>query len=279
MIILCDMKRVVLYIIVLLLSVQCFAQGASQRKNLIVTDTVVDKAKFRLYSFEFESAEFSKKVYFLLPLIEDTAVRHIIWDNMIGSQYDSKTLEQDLQDEINMYMDRVASNPELIDAEKMDERYSDYEYYESSWRVTPLFVSDGYIALVEYISEYNGGAIHHQWGEVAYVFSLSTGKQISQEDILDDIGEHRDLVARKLYSLLKKYLNEEDDGDQAEVSMMLNDNFYFTDKELVYMYVPYEVAYYAAGEPKLSLPKKWLKPYLNVDGPLYKYWFGDKKTK
>lgn len=271
------MKRIVVYIIVLLLTVQCFAQESSQSKNLIVTDTVVFDAKCRLYSFEFESAEFSKKVYFLLPLIEDTVVRQIIWDKMIGSRYDSKMLELELLEEINMYMDRVASNPELIDAEKMDERYSDYEYYESSWRVTPLFISDEYIALVEYISEYNGGAIHHQWGEVAYVFSLSTGMQISQEDILDDNGEHRDMVARKLYSLLKKYLNEEDDSEQADVSMMLNDNFYFTDKELVYMYVPYEVAYYAAGEPKLSLPKKWLKPYLNVDGPLYKYWFGKKE--
>ena len=219
------MKRIVVYIIVLLLTVQCFAQESSQSKNLIVTDTVVYDAKCRLYSFEFESVEFSKKVYFLLPLIEDTVVRQIIWDKMIGSRYDSKMLELELLEEINMYMDRVASNPELIDAEKMEERYSDIEYYESSWYVTPTFVSDEYIALTNYFSEFNGGAIHHQWGEVAYVFSLSTGKQISQDEILDYIGEHRNMIARKLYSLLKKYLNEEDDGDQVDVSMMLNDNF------------------------------------------------------
>lgn len=271
------MKRFVLYIIVLLLAVQCFAQNSPQQKNLIIADTVVNNAKFRIYSFEFESAEFSKKIYFLLPLIEDVAVRQMIWDSIIGWQYSSEMLELELQEEVSMYMDRVADNPELVNAEKMDERYSDIEYYESSWYVTPTFVSDEYIALTNYFSEYNGGAIHHQWGEVAYVFSLSTGKQISQDEILDDIGEHRNMIARKLYSLLKKYLNEEDDGDQVDVSMMLNDNFYFTDKELIYMYEPYEVAYYAAGEPKLSLSKKWLKPYLNVDGPLYKYWFGKKK--
>ena len=271
------MKRVVLYVMVLLLAVQCFAQSSSQQKNLIIADTLVDDAKFRLYSFEFESADFSKKIYFLLPLIEDVAVRQMIWDSIIGWQYSSEMLELELQEEVSMYKERVADNPELIDADKMEERYSDVEYYESSWMVTPTFVSDEYIALTNYFSEFNGGAIHHQWGEVAFVFSLSTGKQISQDEILDDIGEHRNMIARKLYSLLKKYLNEEDDGDQVDVSMMLNDNFYFTDKELIYMYEPYEVAYYAAGEPKLSLSKKWLKPYLNVDGPLYKYWFGKKK--
>ena len=30
---------------------------------------------------------------------------------------------------------------------------------------------------------------------------------------------------------------------------------------------------------KQGFQLKWLKPYLNVDGPLYKYWFGDKKTR
>ena len=60
---------------------------------------------------------------------------------------------------------------------------------------------------------------------------------------------------------------------------MLNDNFYFTDKELIYAYTPYEVAAYLYGEPELSISKKWLKPYLKKDGPLYQYWFGKKKGK
>ncbi len=274
------MKRVVLFIMVLLLAVQCFAQSSSQQNNLIIADTVVDNTNFRKFSFEFESAEFSKKIYFLLPLVEDVAVRQMIWDSIIGWQYSSEMLELELQEEVSMYMERVADNPELIDAEKMDERYSDVEYYESSWYVTPTFVSDEYIALTNYFSEFNGGAIHHQWGEVAYVFNLSTGKQISEDDVLDNIDAHRCLVATKLYELLQKNLGyDSDDLFVDNVMQMLNGNFYFTEKELIYMYEPYEVACYAAGEPTLSLPKKWLKPYLNVDGPLYKYWFGDKKTR
>ena len=274
------MKRVVLFVMVLLLSVQCFAQDKAQSKNLVVADTVIDGLKFRKYSFGFESAEFSKEIYFLLPLVEDVAVRQMIWDSIIGWQYSGEMLELELQEEVSMYMERVADNPELIDAEKMDEWYSDVEYYESSWYVTPTFVSDEYIALTNYFSEYNGGAIHHQWGEVAYVFNLSTGKQISEDDVLDNIDAHRCLVATKLYELLQKNLGyDSDDLFVDNVMQMLNGNFYFTEKELIYMYEPYEVACYAAGEPTLSLPKKWLKPYLNVDGPLYKYWFGDKKTR
>ena len=102
------MKRIVVYIIVLLLTVQCFAQESSQSKNLIVTDTVVNNAKFRIYSFEFESAEFSKKIYFLLPLVEDTTIRQMIWDSIIGWQYSSQMLELELQEETGMYMERIA---------------------------------------------------------------------------------------------------------------------------------------------------------------------------
>ena len=274
------MKRVVLFVMVLLLSVQCFAQDKAQSKNLVVADTVIDGLKFRKYSFGFESAEFSKKIYFLLPLVEDVAVRQMIWDSIIGWQYSGEMLELELQEEVSMYMERVADNPELVNVEKMEERYSDVEYYESSWMVTPTFVSDEYIALTNYFSEFNGGAIHHQWGEVVYVFNLSTGKQISEDDVLDNIDAHRCLVATKLYELLQKNLGyDSDDLFVDNVMQMLNGNFYFTEKELIYMYEPYEVACYAAGEPLVSLPKKWLKPYLNVDGPLYKYWFGDKKTR
>lgn len=276
------MRRIVLYIIVLLLSVQCFAQDETQnsvqsKKVVTIPDTVISGIKFRRCNFEFESVEFSKEIFFTLPLTGDDTVLQAICNDLLGGEYDSKMLEDELLEEINMYMDRVASNPELIDAEKMDERYSETEYYESSWHITPIFVGGGYIAFVSYFSEYFGGAIHHMWGRVSNVYSLSTGKLITQNDILDDIGAHRYLVASKLFSLLNKYLGEDNDIEDANVMGMLNDNFYFTDKELIYMYVPYEVAYYAAGEPELALPKKWLKPYLNVDGPLYKYWFGKKK--
>ncbi|MBO7571345.1 MAG: DUF3298 domain-containing protein [Bacteroidales bacterium] len=276
------MRRIVLYIIVLLLSAQCFAQDETQnsvqsKKVVTIPDTVISGIKFRRYNFEFESVEFSKEIFFTLPLTGDDTVLQAICNDLLGGEYDSKMLEDELLEEINMYMDRVASNPELIDAEKMDERYSETEYYESSWHITPIFVGGGHIAFVSYFSEYFGGAIHHMWGRVSNVYSLSTGKLITQDDIFDDSGAHRYLVASKLFSLLNKYLGEDNDIEDANVMGMLNDNFYFTDKELIYMYVPYEVAYYAAGEPELALPKKWLKPYLNVDGPLYKYWFGKKK--
>ena len=85
---------------------------------------------------------------------------------------------------------------------------------------------------------------------MAFVFSLSTGKQISQDDILDDIDSHRNLVANKLYELLQKNLGyDPEDLFVGNVMEMLNGNFYFTEDELIYMYEPYEVACYAAGEP------------------------------
>ena len=110
------------------------------------------------------------------------------------------------------------------------------------------------------------------------MFSVFRQESKFQDDILDDVGSHRYLIANELYELLKKNLGYDSEELFVDnVMQMLNGNFYFTEKELIYKYVPYEVACYAAGEPTLSLPKKWLKHYLNVDGPLYKYWFGKKK--
>ena len=74
----------------------------------------MDNTNFRKFSFEFESAEFSKKIYFLLPLVEDVAVRQMIWDSIIGWQYSGEMLELELQEEVSMYMERVADNPELV---------------------------------------------------------------------------------------------------------------------------------------------------------------------
>ena len=269
------MNRIIIYVFLLIASVQCFAQNETKNQptsNSVVTfpDTIIEGIKFRRYNYEFNSSQFSKDIFFTLPLPEDDAVMRKIRDDLLAGGYDSETLEQRMEEEIAAYKENYAQTKQEPTAE--DEIYE--EYNEMSWHITPIFIDGGYIAFVSYFSEYMSGALHHMWGETAAVYSLSTGMRITQDDVLDDIGAHRYLVARKLYSLLQAYLKEEEDVENVNVMGMLNDNFYFTKKELIYMYVPYEVAYYAAGEPTLSIPKKWLKPYLNVDGPLYKYWFG-----
>lgn len=233
-----------------------------------VRDTVIDGVKFRCYRFHFTSKDFEKTINFTLPILDNASVQEEIWKTLLKDSYECKDLEHTLEDEFDNYWDEYSET-----AGQEANPYGSEDFYSMSWEIFPFFVDGGFVSFNSSVSEMFGGAMHPMWGAASYLFSLSTGKVITEDDVLDKSEESRYAVARKLYSLLKSNLEEEDDGDDVDVSMMLNGNFYFTKDELIYRYVPYEVAYYAAGEPELSLSKDWLKPYLKVDGVLYEYWF------
>lgn len=233
-----------------------------------VSDTVISGVNFRNYRFHFTSKDFAKTINFTLPILDNASVQEEIWETMLKDSYECKDLEHTLEDEFDNYWDEYSET-----AGQEANPYGSEDFYSMSWEIFPFFVDGGFVSFNSSVSEMFGGAMHPMWGAASYLFSLSTGKVITEDDVLDKSEESRYAVARKLYSLLKSNLEEEDDGDDVDVSMMLNGNFYFTKDELIYRYVPYEVAYYAAGEPELSLSKDWLKPYLKVDGVLYEYWF------
>ncbi|MBQ2352241.1 MAG: hypothetical protein II394_08520 [Bacteroidales bacterium] len=246
---------------ILLVSAHCFSQSVA------TSNTEMNGIKFGTCSYEFSSNEFSKKIDFTLPLPSENAVLQTISEALLMGEYDNSTLEQDLKNELSSYI-----SDKKEDAVKAD------DYNETSWCITPVFVGGGYIAFVSSCAQKFASEVAPapMWGDKCAVFSLTTGKRISEDEIFDKVGEHNYIVARKLYSSLCKILKKEDDGDNVDVSFLFNDNFYFTAKELIYKYGSFEM-YHTSGVTELSIPKKCLKPYLNVDGPLYKYWFGEKK--
>lgn len=261
------MKKALIYIVILFATLQCFAQAQKPSSVVSGPDKDINGIKVRTYSYEFSSNEFSKKIDFTLPLPSENAVLQTISEALLMGEYDNNTLEQDLKDELASY--NADSDLDTTNAE---------DYSETSWSITPVFVGGGYIAFVSSFSQKFASeeAPAPMWGDKCAVFSLTTGKRISEDEIFDKVGEHNYIVARKLYSTLCKVLKKADDGDNVDVSFLFNDNFYFTAKELIYNYGSFEM-YHTSGVTELSLPKKWLKPYLNVDGPLYQYWFGEKK--
>ena len=253
--------KTLLTLIVLLVSALCFSQSV----NTSYTD--MNGIKFRKYSYEFSSSEFSMKKDFTLPLPSENAILQTISEALLMGEYDNSTLEQDLKDELASYV-----------ADRKSDTTKSEDYNETSWSIAPVFVGGGYIAFVSSFSQKFASEVAPapMWGDKCAVFSLTTGKRISEDEIFDKVGEHNYIVARKMYSTLCKILKKVDDGDNVDVAVLFNDNFYFTGKELIYKYGSFEM-YYTSGVTELSLPKKWLKPYLNVDGPLYQYWFGEKK--
>ncbi len=255
------MKKAVIYIVILFATLQCFAQAQKPSSVVSVPDKEINGIKFRTYSYEFSSNEFSKKISFTLPLYKEPVMQGIV-ENLLRGEYESQTLEQEMEEEYSSYM-----------AEKTSDTVKKEDYNETSWSVTPVFVGGGYIAFVSSFSQKFAGDIPApMWGDVATIYEISTGRRITEEDIFGKNDEQTRAVAQKLYAELKKKASAENTED----AVLLNGNFYFTNKELVYLYGSFEM-YYTSGVTKLSLPKKSLKPYLNVDGPLYKYWFGEKK--
>lgn len=251
-------KRLLIFI-GLIASLQCFAQ------SVIISDTKIKDITFRKYSYDFTCNEFSKNINFTLPMPCDNAILQTITDDLLQGEYDCNTLEEDLKKELLSYLDN----------KKSDEVKTE-DYYETSWSIVPVFVDGGYIAFVSsFLQKFAGDVPAPMWGDKCSVFSLSTGNRITEEDIFGKDSEQIRSVERKLYSTLCKILKKSDD-EKEDVSFLFNDNFYFTSKELIFKYGSFEM-YFTSGVTELSLPKKWLKPYLNVDGPLYQYWFGEKK--
>ena len=271
------MKKLLLPHILFLLTFSSLAQESSstepQRKNgVTVSDTLIKGIPFRCYQYYFASADCDKDYTLVLPMPETDLAVSKIRRKLLGNGY-SENYEQQLREEFAADSSEAALNPTA----KKDP-YENENYIDIIFTVSPTLIEGDIIIFSSYINEYFGGAAHSTWAFFSDVFNLSTGERITQDDILDASEEHRSIVAHKLYELLKEYTDGDNYGED-DVLGMLNDNFYFNKKELVYQYNPYEVAAYCYGAPELSLSKKWLKPYLNPDGPLYQYWFGKKKGK
>ena len=274
------MKTLLFTLVLFLLTISSFAQESSsesQRKNgVTISDTLIKGIPFQCYQYQFESPDRDLNYSVVLPVPEYDMAIAKIRRTLLGEDYNGN-YEQQLREEYAAdSMEATLKVPE--EGEDPKAPFENEDYVSVTFEVFPQMIAEDLIIFSSYISEYFGGASHPTWAIFYYAFNYSTGGQISQDDILDASDETRQIVARKLYTLLKAYVEEEDDGEQ-DVLYMLNNNFYFTDKELVYNYMPYEVAAYMYGELELSLPNKWLKPYLKKDGPLYQYWFGKKRGK
>ena len=274
------MKTPLFTLVLFLLTISSFAQESSsepQRKNgVTISDTLIGGISFQCYQYNFVSPDRDLDYTLILPMPENDIVVSKIRRTLLGEDY-TGNYEQQLRDEYAADSSEAALKvPE--EGEEPKAPFENEDYVSVIFGIHPDLIETDFITFSSFVDEYFGGASHSTWAIFFYVFNRSTGEQISQDDILDASAEKRQIVARKLYTLLKEHTEEEDDGEQ-DVLYMLNNNFYFTDKELVYAYTPYEVAAYMYGEPELSLPKNWLKPYLNPDGPLYQYWFGKKRGK
>ena len=114
------------------------------------------------------------------------------------------------------------------------------------------------------ISEYTGGA-HHIRYDKSYYYNKMSDEIVSLKDFLEkDISLEK--LANLSYYYVMKYsddnnLNFDKEGVKEGLSFNLNnfEHFNFIDDGLEFIFPPYQIAYYAAGEIKIVIPYNELK--------------------
>ncbi len=112
---------------------------------------------------------------------------------------------------------------------------------------------------------YTGGA--HGYGAVLFSnYDAQTGKLLQKKDLIDDLPSFKDFVEEKfrLQYQIPETANINSKGFFFDDDQfVLPENIAVTDKEVILVYNPYEVASYAEGQLRFVFPKesveKWLK--------------------
>lgn len=114
---------------------------------------------------------------------------------------------------------------------------------------------------VQYTGDgYTGGA-HGYYFETYKVFDLQNNKTLQLADILSNQDS-------ALWNPILMANFTQNDGDKGQVEMLLvkeiplNNNFYFDDKNLYFLYNQYEITAYAAGTVLIKVPLSDIKPLL-----------------
>lgn len=127
------------------------------------------------------------------------------------------------------------------------------------WNEYPLLVLEN----AEYA--YTGGA-HGNWGSGFHVIDLSKKKELKLNDVFKP-GYKVPLSAALAKSFRKKYklpANEPLDKQFLfSKTIAPNDNFFLTNKGVVFNYTPYEIAAYAVGQITLFIPFEDVKTIVN----------------
>ena len=138
---------------------------------------------------------------------------------------------------------------------------SKYEF-KADYKVTDN--NNNILGLHLNISEYTGGA-HHVRYDKSYYYNKESDEIVSIKDFLEK-DTSLDKLANLSYYYVMKYsddnnLNFDKEGVKEGLSSNLNnfEHFNFIDDGLEFIFPPYQIAYYAAGEIKIVIPYNELK--------------------
>lgn len=193
---------------------------------------------------------------------------------LVFENISDKALQDSLYAPLNIKLDNY-SKRELqkgLDAKKaafyqeIKEMLSDWSpEFKQIWgqhSAMKVFSDKNDFLTVQYTADgYTGGA-HGYYSEIYKAFDTKNLKTLQLKDILK--AQDPQIWSR---ILMDNFLKNDLDTEQAQMLLVkdipLNNNFYFDDQHLYFLYNQYEIAAYAAGPILIKVPFADIKPFLN----------------
>ena len=173
-------------------------------------------------------------------------------------------LEQFVSGQLDSYKAMMKELAPQVSQNKYNSAYIETHTMKDSL----VFDQKGLVSILSEWTAYNGGA-HGSYGHIGKNFDFNKETVLTDKALFID-GSESEINALILGKLMK-------DLGASDVQVLrdslgihvdgvaMNDNFYFGEKGITYIYNPYEIASYAQGEIFVHLPYADLVPYLREE--------------
>ncbi|WP_379969599.1 RsiV family protein [Epilithonimonas sp. UC225_85] len=233
-------------------------------KNITVknnSDTLVTKKTFVIDSVKVEDSlvinknlttSFNKQLL-VFPSIENKLILDSIYKEALveTKSYDKNSLQADLTKQMQKSFAKTRE-----DSKEWSPEFK--QTWDDTSAMKVISHKDNILTLLYSGSGYTGGAHGYYFGSYK-VFDLNKNMVINQNDIIKD---PKDLAWDKI---LKNHFDEPEQKEMLlEDKISPNNNFYFDDKKITFVYNQYEITAYAAGVVYITINfseiKNMLKP-------------------
>ena len=224
---------------------------------------------FKTYEASDGDGEYASSASLTLPVPNGDKVMEKILQQLVGEGADINNIQA--------YLDKMFSPEEK--AKEADD--DDDLQFSTVWNINPVLVLDKYLVMETADGYMDNYMAHYNITQSTIVFDRTTGEVMTRDGMFKEDADWLK-IARKFRDSANEDLGEFDGSDFEDPDGFLIDevfgrgDFYFTDDSLFFVYGPYEINYAYGFDVKMGVSKEWIKPYMEKDNWLYKYWFVKK---
>jgi hypothetical protein len=278
------MRHPISYILLssLIFLVSCGGQKTSENNSTSTDELDADTLKNEVSQKSFNSEIIKGKVEKTLSAGENSETSSIYFEyfnlsEKSPSYYKSvnELISKSVQNEFEeTEVEKITSNlskkyfADILTEFKINFSHVD-ENYMPWYLMDSIHIDDSkinYLQLETFTYSFTGGA-HGNGYESHYLIDKKTGGTLGIGDFFTD--------EKKLNALIDSYFrksiglspneNLQDAGWFIEGRLESNNNFYFTDKKVVFVYNSYEIGPYSAGAPNVEIPISKVSDILKIN--------------